>query len=380
MNTRRLSRSSGWYCLALLCGALAASPSAAREVLIGQVVGYKSATAKQANETRLGASVLIAAVNARGGVNGNTLRLVTADDNYKAEETVKLVRSMVGKVSALLPIIGSDNYRELIKSGVIDKVALPIVGVIPSNKSMRDKLHKNVFHFKGGDPEQLEKIVEQLTTVGVKNIAVVARDNPSSKEALEVIQEALKRRSAPPASVVVYDVTAKEFNAQVKAIKDKQPDAVIMLGITQAIAAITQAFKENRVNAMLYTMGNADPELIWKVVGPQARGFVISQVFPNLNKTATVPLMKAFREDFAKHSKTTEQPTYYNFEGYLAARLIVDAMRVSKDSSAEGVRRGLEQMRNYDLGGYIVDFSPTNHVGSNWVDLSILSQGGALVY
>jgi len=37
-------------------------------------------------------------------------------------------------------------------------------------------------------------------------------------------------------------------------------------------------------------------------------------------------------------------------------------------------------MRKFDLGGYIVDFSPTNHVGSNWVDLAILSRSGVLVY
>lgn len=363
----------------LLGTVLGVASADAREVLIGQVVGYKSATGKQANETRLGATVLIDAVNARGGVNGSKLRLVTADDNYKPQETVKMVGSMVGKVSALLPIIGSENYHALVSSGVLDKATLPIVGVIPSNKSMREQLQKNVFHFKAGDPEQLEKIVEQLTTVGIKNIAVVARDNASSKEALEVIQEALKRRSAPPASVVVYDVSAKDWNTQVKFMQQKQPDATIMLGITQAIAGMTQAFKQAHVSSLLYTMGNADPELIWKVVGPEARGFVISQVFPNLNRT-TLPVMKTFREDFAKYGKTTEQPTYYNFEGYLAARLIVEAMRKSKDTSPEGVRRGLEQMRDFDLGGYIVDFSPTNHVGSNWVDLSILSQGGSLVY
>ncbi len=377
MNVRQFS---GLLCVPLLWGAFAGTPAGApREILIGQVVGYKSATAKQANETRLGASVLIDAVNARGGVNGNKLRLVTADDHYKAEETVKAVASMVGKVSALLPIIGSDNYHQLIKSGVLDKATLPIVGVIPSNKSMRTTLHKNIFHFKGGDPEQLEKIVEQLTIVGIKNIAVIARDNPSSKEAVEIIQEALKHRGAPPAAVVIYDVTARDFGRQVKFMKEKQPNAIILLGITQAIAAVTKELKEAGVSALLYTMGNADPELIWKVVGPQARGFVISQVFPNVNKK-TLPLIKTFREDFAKYSKTTEQPTPYNLEGYIAARLIVEAMRKSKDSSPKGVKRGLEQMRKFDLGGYIVDFSPTNHVGSNWVDLATLSQSGVLVY
>ena len=371
--------------LAGLIGAAAAAqaflpdPVLAQDILIGQVAGYTSAVSREANEMALGAKVLMESVNARGGVKGKKLRLLQADDHYKPEETVKLIASMAGKVSALLPAIGSANMGAVLKSGVIDNVTLPIVGTIPANESFRTPMHKNIFHFRAGDRAQLEKIIEQLTAVGITRIAVLARKNPSSDEAIAIIQEALKQRNLKLDMVAIYDVTAKSFEPQVRYMQEKKPDAIILLGTQQGIANVTKDLKAGGVGAPLYAVSYADSKLISKVVGPQARGFVIVQVLPNLNKR-TLPLIKAFREDFAKYSKSADEPSHYNLEGYIAARLIVEAIRKSRDSSPGGVRRGLEQLHDFDLGGYFVDFSPTKHTGSNWVDLSILSASGALIY
>jgi ABC-type branched-subunit amino acid transport system substrate-binding protein len=355
------------------------SPAAWSQIMIGQVAGFKSATSKEANDMALGARVLIAAVNAHGGVLGKTVALLQADDNYKPEETAKEIEAMAGKVSALLPAIGSANVNYVLKTGLLDRITLPIVGTIPSNESFRNPPHKNLFHFRAGDRAQLEKIVEQLTTVGIKNIAVLARKNPSSDEGIVIIREALEKRGSKLSLISIYDVTAKTFETQVKYMQEKQPDAIILLGTQQGIANVTKELKAGGVNALLYAVSYADFKLISSVTGPAARGFVISQVMPNLNKT-NLPLIRAFREDFAKYADTKEEPSHYHLEGYIAARLIVEAIRRTKDASPEGVKRGLEQMHQYDLGGYIVDFSATKHAGSTWVDLSMLSAAGLLVY
>lgn len=108
-------------------------------------------------------------------------------------------------------------------------------------------------------------------------------------------------------------------------------------------------------------------------------------MLPNLNNRA-LPLIKAFRGDYDKYAKltdfgkTTDEPVHFTLEGYMAVKLIAEAIRRTRDPSPEGVRRGLEQLRNFDLGGYFVDFSPTKHTGSKWVDLSIIGAKGELLY
>ena len=41
---------------------------------------------------------------------------------------------------------------------------------------------------------------------------------------------------------------------------------------------------------------------------------------------------------------------------------------------------GLEQMKNYDLGGYEISYSPSDHQGSKFVDLSVITGKGSLIY
>jgi hypothetical protein len=36
----------------------------------------------------------------------------------------------------------------------------------------------------------------------------------------------------------------------------------------------------------------------------------------------------------------------------------------------------MEAMNDYDLGDYVVSYSPTNHNGSKYVDLTIITSGG----
>lgn len=369
-----------------LCAALAAglcqAASPNDEIVIGHIAGYTGPAKKDATEMGLGAKVMFDSLNAKGGVLGRKVRMVVADDHFKPEETDKLISSMAAnKVSALLPTTGSANLQYVFKQGTLDKITLPIVGTIPSNESFRTPMRKNIFHFRAGDRDQLTRIVEQLTTIGIRDIAIFARNNTSGAEGGAIITEELQKRGLKPVAHLTYDVNAKDGHAeQVGQLAKLRPSAIVLLGTPQGIADAAKYLKKAGVPSVLYAVSYADYQQVAKHLGPQmAHGFVISQVLPNLNNLG-LPLIKAFRDDFAQYSGTKDEPTHFNLEGYISARLIVEAIRRSKDASPQGVIRGLETMREYDMGGYFVDFSPTKHVGSSWVDLSIISGKGALLY
>ena len=59
-------------------------------------------------------------------------------------------------------------------------------------------------------------------------------------------------------------------------------------------------------------------------------------------------------------------PNYSSMEGYVGARTVVDGLRRSGNAvSSESLIAGLESLRNFDLGGFFVDFGPQKHSGSN---------------
>ena len=361
---------------------LLVAPARAQEILIGHVAGYTGPVTKDATELGAGAEVLIQAVNARGGIIGKKLRLVKVDDHFKPEETSQLILSMSGKVSALLPTVGSANLDRALKDGVFDKINLPLVGTVPAQESFRFPLNRNIFHFRAGDNDQLEKMISLLTSVGMVKIGVLATNNPNGEGVITYMGSSLGKRNLQLAAVQKYTISGKiDFAPNVKAFETALPDAIVLVGPPFATAQFVKEAKSRGLQASLYGLSYTDFKLVVKLAGNAlARGVAISQVLPNPS-TRTLSLIKEFRENFEKYNTAVVGvPSHFNLEGYISAKLIVEAIRRTKDSSPDGVRRGLEQMRDFDLGGYHVDFSPTKHTGSTWVDLSMISASGGLVY
>jgi len=365
----------------LLAGALAAAPAYSQEIVIGHVAGYTGPVTKDATEMGAGAQVYFDAVNAKGGVLGKKLKLLAVDDHFKPEESSNLILSLSGKVSALLPAVGSLQFDRVMKDGVLDKIAMPIVGTIPGVESFRVPMHKNLFHFRAGDFDQLEKMVDLTTSVGQSKIAVLATNNPNGDQVTTYLTQTLGKRNLKLVATGKYDITAKiDFTPAIKSYLETRPDVIILVGPPFATAQFVKDAKNAGVTGSLYGLSYTDFKLVGKVAGNQlARGVAIAQVLPNPNNR-TIPLVKEFRENFDKYGKVQGVPSHFNLEGYIAAKLIVEAIKRSKDASGDGVRRGLEMLREYDMGGYLVDFSPSKHNGSTFVDLSMIAATGELIY
>jgi ABC-type branched-subunit amino acid transport system substrate-binding protein len=365
------------FCAAL--GAASLSPAAAEDIVIGHVSGYTGPARNDAAEMNAGAQALIAAVNERGGFNGRNFRLLAADDEFKPDNTVKMVEAMKGKAIALLPTTGSANGAALVKA---NSLGIPLVGTIPAPDVVRDWQNPNVFHIRASDREQTERILEHQVTVGLTNIALLVPNNASGEQLTKLADAFLAKRNLKLAANGVYLLAGPKVDLEpgLKALQGKSYQAVIIFGPPPIIAAAIKAVKERGETAQLYALSYADSQLITKVAGQQfAHGVIIAQVMPNLN-SRSVALVKEFRENFAKYAADKGAPTFFNLEGYLSAKLIVEAVRRSKDASAEGVRRGLEMMRKYDVGGYTIDFSPTEHHGSQFIEISLIGRNGTLVY
>ena len=64
-------------------------------------------------------------------------------------------------------------------------------------------------------------------------------------------------------------------------------------------------------------------------------------------------------------------------EGYLAAKVFVEGLkRAGTRATRETLITGLEGIGTQLIGGFSVNFSPTNHVASNFAELSMLTGDG----
>jgi branched-chain amino acid transport system substrate-binding protein len=122
---------------------------------------------------------------------------------------------------------------------------------------------------------------------------------------------------------------------------------------------------------MLSVISNAQ---LVAALGERARGIVVSQVVPSpwnqgiaVSREFQTLARKAGIKDF----------TFSQMEGFVSAKFLVEGLkRAGNKPTRESLVRGLETMAKVDLGGFVVELSPTLHSSGKSVDMLILGRDG----
>jgi len=228
--------------LVLLCRALpvgAADPGIAPgSILIGQTGVFSGPVAEPALQYRAGAQLYFDAVNARGGIHGRKIKLQSYDDKFDpklaAENTKKLLNE--DKVFSLFGIIGTG--ATVATMPLATEQAVPVVGALSGADGLRDPKLKLLFHTRASYSDETGKMVEQLTSTGVKSIAVVYQDDPFGKAGLKSAQGAFARQGVKPVIEAAIDMGKLDaLGPTVAKVAQSQPGAIIMVTAGKASTA-----------------------------------------------------------------------------------------------------------------------------------------------
>ena len=115
------------------------------EILIGQSAHLSGPLAPSFTAVLKGQSLAVADINARGGIGGRPVRLVTLDDAYDPKRTVANVNRLIDedKVVALYGLASTASVGATLPILAAKKV--PLVGVYTGSPSLRVKHHPYFF-------------------------------------------------------------------------------------------------------------------------------------------------------------------------------------------------------------------------------------------
>jgi ABC-type branched-subunit amino acid transport system substrate-binding protein len=106
-------------------------------------------------------------------------------------------------------------------------------------------------------------------------------------------------------------------------------------------------------------------------LGKDGLGVAMAQVVPTVTRRS-IPIVREY-QDAVEKLTGKKQYSFQALESYIAMKVLVEGIRrAGPKVDREGVLKALDTIQNYDLGGYVVNFTPTNHNGSNFVGLTIL--------
>lgn len=354
--------------LGLLTGVCTAQSS----LRLGMVAGFTGPVASLVQESAEGARLYLDAVNAQGGVRGQSIELVTLDDKYDPALAAAHAKNLAAQgVLALLLSRGTAPTEAMLP--VLNPNRLPLIAPATGASSLHDPVQPMIFNLRASFFQEAERAVRHLAGIGVKRITIVQVNDAFGTDAGKGALKGLDELGLRAMSSLRYDRARPNLAPTMQAIAKAGIEAVLLIGPGYAVVEGIHALRAAGSTAHVATLSNNASADFVKALGDDARGVIVTQLFPYERSTSNPLVREAL--SLAKASGRSELSPAH-LEGFAAAKLAVEAIkRAGKDVSRDSLIKALEGPR-FDLGGLQLQFSEKRHDGLDFTDVSIVGPDG----
>ena len=365
------------FAVPLLGLTIAASASAVgKDIVIAQIAPLTGVQAAAGKAYAAGLRLGFDAVNAAGGINGSVVRLVSVDDAYKPEDTVRLARETIARESpvAFAATVGTANADALIKAGVMTSSGIPLIG--PSSGATSVIGQPGVFVTKASYADEVNQLFVTLNGMGLTRVAVLFQDDGYGRDLLASATALAPKYKIELLAKSPYDRTSGNVEPAVTTLLKVDAQVIFLAAISAPAASFIKAYKQRGGNAMLIGPSPVDLSYLQKQLSKELlRGYVASTVGPVESRTS-LPIIREYLK--LKAASPSADYGTRSLEGYVTARVIVAALQRGK-ATPEGVTGAMKSLRALDLGGMSVDFANLNRGGSSYVDFVTIDRLGAII-
>lgn len=375
MGNKIVKRRESLKCLAASLGAFTLPTFAQdRTIVLGQSAALTGPAAQLGLQLRAGAKLYFDAVNAAGGVHGQRIELVSLDDGYEPDRCVANTQHLIqSNVFALFGYIGTPTSLAALPH--VKEARIPFFAPFTGAQGLRDPFNRYIFHVRASYFEETAAIVRQLTELDLKKIAVFYQDDAYGQAGLEGVRRALAVRGLKPVALGTVKRNTVDVAKSLEDILPAGPDAIVQISAYKSCAAFIRQARALGYGGTFFNVSFVGTQALADELGKIGNGVVVSQVMPFPFSTTT----GISREYLAaiQHAGNELKPNYSGIEGYIAAKVMVEGLRrAGPNPSRDTLVAALESIQNASFGGFNVNFGSHDHVGSNYVDLSMLTEDG----
>ena len=347
-------------------------------ILLGQSAAFSGPAAQLGIQMNIGTKAYLDYVNARGGVYGRRIELKTRDDRYEAnlciDTTTKLIEE--DKVFALISYVGTPTTAAAMP--IITKAKVPLVGPFTGAELLRTPVNRYIFNVRASYYDETEKIVDVLASNGNTNIAVFYQDDNYGLAGLKGVEIAMAKRNLKISALGKVERNTIKVEDAVKSINAARPGGVVMISAYTSVAEFVRQMKKAGSVAQFHNVSFVGSKALADALKDEGYGIAITQVVPFPWSSSGVRVVKEYQEIMTKAGNTDFN--FSSLEGFIVGKVMVEGLRrAGKNLTREKLIAALEDMNNVDLGEFVVSFSPTNHSGSKYVNLTMIGRGGKFI-
>src|ERR1700730_4487733 len=345
-------------------------------ILFGQVAALNGPSSALGQGMRQGILAAFAEINAKGGVHGRKLNLISRDDGYDPDrsvaQTIKLIEE--DQVFALIGAVGTPTTTATVPIATAKNV--PFIGPFTGAAFLRAPDLHNVVNIRASYAAEAEAWIKHLTEhLHVKSIAIFYQDDSFGRDGLAGVKLALEKRGMELTPEGTFERNTKAVGSALRTLKRAEPEAVVMVGTYGPCAEYIKLAHKSGFNPIFVNISFVGANALAQELGPEGQGVIISQVvpFPWDSSVKVVSDYQAAEKALDPNLK----PEFVSLEGYLSGGLAAAALEeAGPNPTRADMLRVINDVGRFDISGTIMTFGPKTLDAPAKVFLTVIQPDG----
>ena len=347
----------------------------ADKIVLGQAAVFEGPASALGLGMRDGLTAAFAEVNAKGGVGGRKIELLTQDDGYEPGKSIDATKALIAKdVFALVGPVGTPT--SMAAHPIAKDAGLPFIGPFPGAEGLRDPYLPHVVNVRASYFQETEVWIERLVKdKGFSKIAIFYQDDAFGRAGLAGVKKAMDARKMSLVAEGTFERNTVAVRSALLEIRKANPEAVVMVGPYKPCAEFIKLCKQVKFAPVFMNISFVGSDALAAELGDAGAGVYVTQVVP-LPTDASIPVVKAYQAALAASDAKDKKPGFVSLEGYLVGRTVIAALeKAGKDPTRKAVMEALTN-GSFDFGGFKMTFGPNDNRGSDAVYLTVIGTDG----
>ncbi|MDB5776296.1 MAG: transporter substrate-binding protein [Herbaspirillum sp.] len=304
----------------LIC---AAGGSYAADVKLGLAAALTGPAAKYGVAAKNGFTLALDEINAKGGVNGNKLMLVTEDEQGKKEEAINAFKKLIFQEKVLMvfgPTLSNSAFAADPIANAAKTVAFGTSNTADGITAMGPFTYRNSVMEADVLPVTVRAAVKHFD---IKKVAVIyGNDDAFTKSGYDVFKATLAQQNIPVTDTEAYAKGDVDFKAQLTKIKATNPDAIVCSCLAEEAANIILQTRTLGMKQPFIGGNGLNSPKLFEIAKDAGENTIMGSPWSPENLT---PANKAFISAFKARFKT--DPDQFAAQAYDAVYVVAAALK-----------------------------------------------------
>ncbi len=344
--------------VALVLAFVAGTAFAAEPIRIGLLAPLTGPAAADGLSVINSVKIAVDQLNAKGGIQGRKVELISYDDRIDAKEAVGLAYKLIEKDKVNAVVGGSYSLPTRAVAPIFQEAKIPMVAAYATHP---DVTTAGSYCFRNGFLGTVEGKAAAYTAhklLKAKTVALLTSDNDFGRTMVQGFKMYQEKYGKDMKIVYeqAYPFSEKDFKPYLSKIKEANPDIIFASGYYFQTAPLLKQAKELGIKSKFIGEEGSDSPKLPELAGDAAEGFYI---VTNLDRDDPRPVVQNFIKEFRARYKY--EPDMVGASAYDAFVIITEAMKRAGGTDPTKVRTEIAKTTNLNgLTGVIKGFT---HIG-----------------